>query len=53
VQEADTMIFDCMNGVKYQQYRYILIPGGAEARKAAGIDWNDYKQVKAYLHLKD
>ncbi len=41
------------DGVKYQQYRYILIPGGAEARKAAGIDWNDYKQVKAYLHLKD
>lgn len=41
------------NGMKYQQYRYILIPGGTEARKAAGIDWNDYKQVKAYLHLKD
>ncbi|SDG72695.1 collagen-like triple helix repeat-containing protein [Chitinophaga filiformis] len=41
------------NGVKYQQYRYVLIPGGTEARKAAGIDWNDYKQVKAYLHLKD
>lgn len=38
---------------KYQQYRYVIIPGGAEARKAAGIDWNDYKQVKAYLHLKD
>ncbi|PWV50589.1 collagen-like protein [Chitinophaga sp. S165] len=40
-------------GVKYLQYRYVLIPGSEEARKAAGIDWNDYKQVKAYLKLKD
>jgi hypothetical protein len=38
---------------KYQQYRYVIVPGGAEARKAAGIDWNNYEQVKAYLHLKD
>lgn len=41
------------SGLKYQQYRYVIIPGGAAARQAAGIDWNDYKQVKAYLHLKD
>jgi hypothetical protein len=40
-------------GVKYLQYRYVLIPGSEEARKAAGIDWNDYNQVKAYLKLKD
>ena len=39
--------------LKFQQYRYVIVPGGAEARKASGIDWNDYKQVKAYLHLKD
>lgn len=31
--------------------RYILIPGGATARSA--INWNDYKQVQAYLGLKD
>lgn len=42
------------NGVKYQQARYIVIPGGTSARKAAaGIDWNNYEQVKAWLHLKD
>lgn len=43
-------------GQKARQYRYILIPGGAAARKAglvADIDWNDYSAVKAYLQLKD
>lgn len=39
-------------GVKYQQYRYVLIPGGEEARKAK-IDWNNYEQVKQYLGLKN
>ncbi|MBW8686186.1 hypothetical protein [Chitinophaga rhizophila] len=39
-------------GTKYQQYRYVLIPGGEEARKAK-IDWNNYEQVKTYLGLKD
>ncbi|SHM43231.1 hypothetical protein [Chitinophaga sp. CF418] len=39
-------------GVKYQQYRYILIPGGTPARKAP-IDWNNYKAVQLYLGLKD
>jgi len=38
---------------KQFQVRYILIPGGAPARMAAPIDWNDYKQVQAYLGLKD
>jgi hypothetical protein len=36
------------------QFRYILIPGGVKAgRGVKTIDWNDYKQVKAYLGLKD
>ncbi|HRO46800.1 hypothetical protein [Agriterribacter sp.] len=36
------------------QFRYILIPGGTPAaRKASGIDWNDYNAVKKYLNLKD
>lgn len=35
---------------KIFQYRYVLIPGGVPAR---GIDWNDYRQVQAYLGLKD
>lgn len=39
-------------------FRYILIPGGVNAGRAAngassGVNWNDYNQVKAYLHLKD
>ena len=42
-----------IQGVKLRQYRYILIPGGVAARKASGIDWNDYNQVKKYLNLKD
>lgn len=42
-------------GVKYQQYRYVLIPGGTPARTATGssINWNNYSEVKAYLGLKD
>ncbi len=40
-------------GAKLQQVRYVLIPGGVNARQAAGIDWNDYQQVKTYLKLKD
>ena len=36
------------------QFRYILIPGGTPAaRKASGINWNNYAEVKKYLHLKD
>lgn len=42
-------------GEKVWQYRYILIPGGTAARKAAGadVDWNNYKSVQKYLNLKD
>ncbi|RFM35638.1 collagen-like triple helix repeat-containing protein [Chitinophaga silvisoli] len=35
------------------QYRYVLVPGGTEARKAKTVDMSDYKQVKAWLGLKD
>jgi hypothetical protein len=36
------------------EYRYIIIPGGVMASGIkAGINWNDYKQVAAYLHLPD
>ena len=40
---------------KEWQYRYIIIPGGTAARKAAGadVDWNNYKSVQKYLNLKD
>lgn len=41
------------NGQKVRQYRYILIPGGTTARKADGVDWNNYKAVQQYLGLKD
>jgi hypothetical protein len=37
--------------VKAFQYRYMIIPGGVAARTAT--NWNDYKQVQAYLGLKD
>lgn len=41
-------------GAKYQQYRYVLIPGGTQARTATGsVDWNNYKSVQAFLGLKD
>jgi hypothetical protein len=35
------------------RYRYILIPGGTAAGRAANIDWKNYEQVKKYLRLKD
>ncbi|MFC0774617.1 hypothetical protein [Terrimonas alba] len=44
------------SGEKVFQYRYILIPGGTAGRTAPGgktIDWNNYKEVQAYLGLKD
>lgn len=39
------------SSVKYQQWRYILIPGGKPARYA--VDWNNYAEVKKFLNLKD
>jgi hypothetical protein len=38
-------------GVKYRQYRYVIIPGGVPARSM--VDWNNYNQVKEYLHIED
>ena len=36
-------------------FRYILIPGGTTSGRAANnaINWNNYKEVQAYLGLKD
>lgn len=36
--------------------RYVLIPGGTAARPGPNgktVDWNNYKEVQAYLGLKD
>lgn len=41
------------NNQKVQQYRYVIIPGGTTARTSKSIDWNNYKEVQAYLGLKD
>jgi hypothetical protein len=41
------------NGAKNIEYRYVLIPGGTEARKAKTVDMSDYKQVKVWLGLKN
>jgi hypothetical protein len=41
------------DGTKYQQYRYMIVPGNTGARSAAQVNWSDYAAVKAYLGLKD
>jgi hypothetical protein len=41
------------NGKTYQQYRYMIVPGNAQARSAASVNWSDYTAVKASLGLKD
>ncbi len=51
IVSTDNVSTVTQGGVKYLQYRYILIPGGKAARGV--IDWNDYGQVKNYLHLTD
>jgi len=40
-------------GKKYQQFRYMIVPGNNLARSAAPVNWSDYAAVKAYLGLKD
>ncbi len=40
------------NGVKFLQYRYILVPGGTGGIFKPG-NWNDYDQVKIIFGLKD
>jgi hypothetical protein len=41
------------SGQKYQQYRYMIVPGNVAARSATSVNWSDYTAVKAYLGLKD
>lgn len=41
------------NGKKYQQFRYMIVPGNTEGRSAASVNWSDYAAVKVYLGLKD
>lgn len=40
-------------GKKYQQYRYMIVPGNIQARLESPVNWSDYASVKAYLGLKD
>ncbi len=41
------------NGIKFQQYRYMIVSGNILARSEATVNWSDYASVKAYLRLKD
>lgn len=41
------------SGMKYQQYRYMIVPGNTQSRSAAPVNWSDYAAVKTYLGLKD
>lgn len=41
------------NGKKYQQYRYMIVPGNVLGRSAAQVNWSDYAAVKVYLGLED
>ncbi len=42
-----------VNGKKYQQYRYMIVPGNTQSRSASSVNWTDYAAVKAHLGLKD
>lgn len=43
-----------LRGFRHFQYRYVIIPGGIKSgRGIKTINWDDYKQVKAHLGLKD
>jgi hypothetical protein len=42
-----------VNGKKYQQYRYMIVPGNGAAKSSAQVNWADYAAVKAYLGLND
>jgi len=50
--DASTVTQD---GAKYLQYRYILIPGSVSSGDLVvrPPNWNNYKEVQAYLGLKD
>ena len=40
------------NGIKYFQYRYILIPGSTKATRKM-VDLNNYNEVKKFYGLRD
>lgn len=40
-------------GVKFQQYRYILIPGTVPGQKRPNVDWNNYSEVQKYLGISN
>ena len=40
-------------GNKFQQYRYVLIPGSVPGQKAPKVNWNNYNEVKEYLGLSN
>jgi hypothetical protein len=48
---GDVSSYTNNSGVKYSQYRYVLIPGGTSARKSTTVDLNNYDAVKAWLSL--
>jgi len=51
---TDDMSSFKIRNYNYLQYRYVLVPGGTSTGRLANpIDWNDYKQVKEYLGLRD
>ncbi|WP_123864726.1 hypothetical protein [Chitinophaga barathri] len=47
----DARTFMNGNGDKFQQYRYMIVPGNTAGRQA--VNWKNYAEVKAYLGLKD
>ncbi len=49
----DASTYTDSSGAVYQQYRYILIPGGVLTGKQAHPDWKDYNAVKSFYHIKD
>lgn len=50
---ADVSSWTDGSGNARWQFRYVLIPGGTEARKAKTLDMSDYKAVQAFLGLKN
>jgi hypothetical protein len=59
VSNLDISSYKDDKGYNNFQFRYIIIPGGTTATAASingennSINWNDYKQVKKLLGLKD
>ncbi|MCS3800345.1 hypothetical protein [Niastella sp. OAS944] len=41
-------------GVKYWQYRYVIIPGGVRVPNGrSALNWNDYNAVKQFYNIPD